>query len=654
MTRSRAALLACLSLAVVHAQVYAPYVMRRGQVDTRTLAALSAGICERAGARTPREKAEAIWRFFLTDGRFVKPGFWYHIAGWAYEEPAGEVLDPLKLLNSYGFGLCYQVAPLLAAVWDAAGFEDARVWFLTGHTVAEVFYDGGYHYFDSDVMGYNTAGDGPPRQSRVASVRDLEREPGILLGKLLSPTRANPALVDDPWYPADVRAGAMDDLAGLFRSTADNRLFPFTRYPRGHTMDFVLRPGERMIRFFRPEEPRLFYLPYSWNGAAWQEFPHEIAEYQIRTADGPRSQKDHRLWTTGRLEYEPELQFDSRGGAIIPVQSPYVIIDAAFALDAALPATGDGLDIATSSDGGDTWQDAATLRGPYKGPWRGEPKVVIRSEHGRLTAVSGHYDYLLRIACTGAAAVRHAAITTRFQLNPRTLPDLAPGRNELLYSAGTPLRRTAAAALPAARNARWLSEAGQGFWVPSGEGPADLTFEVASPDAAALSGFDAGGRFLDVRDGLAPDKLTAEVRHTTTRVPEAAPAAAIEWSLAREGPYRVLWSYRPEPRWRDGEPIARLLRWPEVDERVRSLPAATRRVYVRYRFAGMALDSVRLAVLAPEPNPASKLEITHVWREAGRERRHLQVIGQPGRAAAYTIEAGADVTNEAVIFYCPR
>ena len=60
-------------------------------------------------------RAEAIWRFFLTDGRFVPPGFWYHIAGWAYEEPMGEVLDPVKLMNSYGFGLCYQIAPVLEA-----------------------------------------------------------------------------------------------------------------------------------------------------------------------------------------------------------------------------------------------------------------------------------------------------------------------------------------------------------------------------------------------------------------------------------------------------------------------------------------------------------------------------------------------------------
>src|SRR5665213_789809 len=84
------------------AQVYSPVVLKAGQIDSTSLKTLTEGIYLQAGAKTKREKAEAIWRFFLTDGRFVKPGFWYHIAGWAYEEPLGEVLDPIKLLNSYG------------------------------------------------------------------------------------------------------------------------------------------------------------------------------------------------------------------------------------------------------------------------------------------------------------------------------------------------------------------------------------------------------------------------------------------------------------------------------------------------------------------------------------------------------------------------
>src|SRR6187402_2840329 len=105
------------------AQVYSPIVTRQGGVDTSDLHRMADDIVRNAHAETPRQKAEAIWRYFLTDGRFVRPGIFYHIAGWSYEEPMGEVLDPIKLLNTYGFGLCYQDAPLLQATWEAAGFR---------------------------------------------------------------------------------------------------------------------------------------------------------------------------------------------------------------------------------------------------------------------------------------------------------------------------------------------------------------------------------------------------------------------------------------------------------------------------------------------------------------------------------------------------
>ena len=296
MRRFRAAIMAASFASIAVGQVYSPKVLRKGQPDASDLRSLAEGIYAQASAHTPRERAEAIWRFFLTDGRFVTPGFWYHIAGWAYEEPMGEVLDPVKLLNSYGFGLCYQIAPLLESVWKAGGFEDARVWFLTGHTVAEVYYEGAYHYYDSDMMGYNSAGHGSARELPVASVHQIEQDGNIILSKLKGPKEVNPAAVDTPWYPADVREAAIGDLASLFTTTADNWLFPFERAPQGHSMSFELRPGERLIRYFRPEPAGLYYLPYKSTGRAWEEFPQEVAEYQIKTADGPRSQKDERRW----------------------------------------------------------------------------------------------------------------------------------------------------------------------------------------------------------------------------------------------------------------------------------------------------------------------------------------------------------------------
>ncbi len=419
----------------LHGQVYSPNLLGQGQPDSTDLKKFASGIFVQAGAHTNREKAEAIWRFFLTDGRFVKPGFWYHIAGWTYEEPAGEVLDPIKLLNSYGFGLCYHIAPLLEAVFEAGGFSDARSWFLTGHTVAEVFYDGGYHYFDSDMMGYNVPGDGPFHGKPVSSVHDLERDSNIILGKLAALDKVKAGVVDNPWYPADVRAKAMGDLASLFTTANDNYLYPYTRYSSGQTMDFELRPGEQLIRYFEPEEPGLFYLPYKFDGKQWTEFPKEIAEYQIRTLDGPRSQKDNRLWATGRIEYTPP-SVANRLAVVIDMPSPYVIIDAKFSMSVELPAGDTSLRVETSTDGGRKWALAGELQGPHRGGWTTEPEVIAKSAHGKFTAVSGTYGYKVRITKPEARGVRIDALklVSRIQLNPRTLPAIEPGENQFVYS----------------------------------------------------------------------------------------------------------------------------------------------------------------------------------------------------------------------------
>ncbi len=558
----------------------------------------------------------------------------------------GEVLDPLKLINSYGFGLCYHIAPLLASVWKAAGFEDARVWFLTGHTVAEVFYDGAYHYYDSDMLGYSTIGPGAPRDSAVASVRQLEADGSILTSKLKSPKEVNPVLVEQPWYPADVREGAIADLASTFTSSEDNWVFPLGRSPMGYRPDFVLRPGERLIRYFHPEAPGLYYLPYQFDGKSWTEFPQEVPRYQIRTNDGPRSQKDARTWGTGRFEYDAPVTSAMRQ---FTVQSPYVIIDAEFLAKAEVDGDSQ-LDVETSIDAGQTWVRAGVLKGPFKGDWRFEPRVITKSAHGRLTSVSGRYGYSVRLRGGKVEALR---LVTRVQLNPRTLPELAPGRNRLVFAAASKPPRVGIPETVISRNgAEFVSSGGQGYWKP-GSGAAEFVYRIASPDGAAIEAFSVGGRFLDLSRGLAPDKFTAEVR-PVPRIDSSAAAASIAWSKSPNGPFETIWSYDPRMQWKDGISIDRILAWPEVDRRV--AVQGVSEVFVRYRFAGLALDDVRASVepAAAAPAAGCPLTITHHWKENGVARSATQRIAAGTLEAKYDINTapGAAVVNEAVILEC--
>jgi hypothetical protein len=659
----------------LRAQVYSPQITKVGQVDTTNLKTMVQQVFQQADAHTDRQKAEAIWRFYLTDGRFVKPGMFYHLAGWAYEEPVGQVLDPIKLINSYGYGLCYQDAPLLEATYDAAGFKSSRVWFLTGHTVAEVFYDGAYHYFDSDMMGYNPIGDGPLKQRDVASVYQLEHNRNIILKNVTGPKTSNPNSVDYPWYPADVHANAMGDMADLFSTTNDNYLYAYDRAPHGHTMDFVLRPGERMIRYFRPTPAGLFYLPYTYNGKQWSVLP-DLAQFHISIPNGPRSEKDNRTWATGKIEYRPASMEDavvSRHGEdtaiTFSMPSPYVVIDADFSVQASLTAASDKVTAETSTDGGRTWKQCGSLSGPFNGPWNIHP-ARLDAEDKYLNAVSGSYGYQVRFSVEGAAnqnsALHDFFLTTIFQLNPRTLPALAPGENQFDYRAAKDVRtelpvRTSRLDQFASKvqNATYQSQDGQGFLINNNKKLADVVFTLTAKDGSSLTGFDVGGRFLDLRAGIAPNKFTAEIRKVTPWPANAngPGSASISWSTSNTGPWKTIWTYNPKLTWLDGQPIPQVLRWPEVDRSVRDLPGGTRRVFVRYRIDGLAIDHFRLATLRPaDPSAKGQLQITQIWEENGEQKEFHKDILNANDPTQYEISVPkqAKVDNVAFILECPQ
>jgi hypothetical protein len=685
-----AVILAAVMASPAHAQVFSPWVTAVGQPDTRDLGRLVATLYENAGAQSDREKAETLWRYLLTDGRFVEPGMFYHIAGWAYEEPLGEVLDPLKLLNSYGFGLCYQDGPLLEALFDAGGFEDARSWFLTGHTVCEVFFDGRYGMLDGDMLGFTTIGNGDPRSLPIAGVRDLEADRNIIMSKLLAPDKADSNKVIYPWYPADVRVEAMGGYAGTFASADDNWLYPFCRYRSGHTMDYLLRPGEKLIRYYQPQSPSLYFLPYKQIDGQWSEFPREISQYSINTEDGPHSQKDEREWATGSLEYTPPLHWQSafypdgcdnlslpeaEGGAlgrgdetlpataVFEMDCPYVLIDGRFEMYAELAEAHHLLIVETSVDRGKSWEAAGQLRGPHAGPWNCAPRVLTVSEHGTRNAVSGTYGYLVRITLAGPAgrvALRNLKLTGIFQLNPRSLPALAKGDNEMVYSPGeaqvrrkvpVELSRLGDFALEVDR-LLYSEESSNGLIYPERWKKGAAVFELKAPEGGQLSAIHAGGRFLMLRERIAPEKTTAETRQRKLKGSPSDATATLQWALSPAGPWRELWKYKAPTEWRDGHPEHRLLAWPEVDKSV-ELPDGTGKAYVRYSLDGMAIDDIRLATGSRPPSKGGALLITHRWSSRNAPRSFSVRLDNPGAKSNYTVNTGpGEVTNLAVEFEC--
>ena len=326
---------------------------------------------------------------------------------------------------------------------------------------------------------------------------------------------------------------------------------------------------------------------------------------------------------------------------------PYVIIDAQFTMSVDLPSKEDKLSVATSIDGGRTWTDGSRLQGPFHGQWTASPANVMKSEHGALTAVSGTYGYRVRITKSAGGQFHNSLLTTRFEINPRTLPKLTPGTNELNYRATgqdrieIPVRAENLDRFASKiEHAHYSGSNGQGYVINQ---TLRARRDYVCSGCGRWTGVDRlsmpGGRFLDLRDGLAPDKLTAEVRKVTPwpskNAPE--PAARIAWSTKPEGPYRELWTYNPKLSWKDGQVIDRTLRWPEVDRHVDRIPAGTKKIYVRYTISGMAIDDFRLATINSRSQSSSPVRVTQLWKQNGVLKSHAEQIGAGIREHPFSI-----------------
>ena len=77
------------------------------------------------------------------------------------------MLDPLKMFNVYGYGLCSVHASHVAAMARAAGLK-ARNQSINRHCVSEVWFDGAWHLLDASLVNYFPKPDGT-----IASVDEI-------------------------------------------------------------------------------------------------------------------------------------------------------------------------------------------------------------------------------------------------------------------------------------------------------------------------------------------------------------------------------------------------------------------------------------------------------------------------------------------------
>lgn len=186
------------------------------------------------------ETAIKLWRY-ISDN--VDPDFSPFT-----DEPSDPVNNPLILLNSFGYGACGNISSTLAIIAKNVGF-DSRVINLNNHAVTEIFYDGGWHMFDSNLKIVIR-----DKNNSVAGVEDIFKNP-----KLLNQLDGRPER-----YPGSnkiLKEAFNKEIQPIIISVSEiiNSLQPMVNNFRTK-----LKPGEE-IRYYFDWQNKYFWKKFNFN-----------------------------------------------------------------------------------------------------------------------------------------------------------------------------------------------------------------------------------------------------------------------------------------------------------------------------------------------------------------------------------------------------
>jgi hypothetical protein len=578
---------------------------------------------------TQKERAIALWR-----ANCQQMYHWNNPVEYPLIEPGQflDVTDPIRLMNVYGYTLCFCSAAGMEAVWREAGLE-GREFGLPGHVSNEVWFNGAYHYLDMEFKGYLTRSDGV-----IASAREC----GLKPAEIVVSSRIPPDFFPLTRYPFRsylsrmVFAGLLDDGPSWYASH---------RAQSGHVMHVSLRPGDCYYRAW--DNVGKFVNDYR----RWVEpgkFGTTDCRYGPRELDGPRS------FGNGVMIYEPDLTnatdefergvFSSRGlvksgrglgiadgglegECVFRVQVPYIICgrtarldDPESASDAAvvsLQGTGQ-IETQVSVDNGRSWLPAANAPG----------KIDL------TRFVERRYGYQVRLRLKSGAELTGLRIDTYFQLAQAALPTLAKGTNIMTFGlddAGEMIEWTVptwegeqafASSAWKLNNLKWTAE-----WTTAIQ-PADrsregsVIFEIKAPPGKVLT------------------RVTADVGGSMNNTGEQVPEDRIDVFGSAGNPtnFRLLGSVQAPPY---GEHWTRRLAVKMTFGREQPV----RQAYLKVRMFSKvraALSDMRIRYFVRDENPRStqsdRLVITHGWLEDGRVKS-FEKRG-PGPGDAYTVTTG--------------
>lgn len=400
---------------------YSPRVVMEQCVDVYSLESLLAS--PPFAGRQGESLALALYNYLTSPA----DGLWH---GWPPNERAGEpvgwgdVSDPVKILNVYGWAICGQNAELLLGLYRVAGLQ-ARIRNMPGHNVCEVFYDGRWHLLDADMRSWFRAPDG-----HIVGVDELTQNARTLIVE--NPNKSNPFNLPDR---------SPEDYAKMYeKAKPQAHIYPHWS-TRAHTMDFHLRPGETLVRS-QVNEGR-FHLPQTWRELMRGPTAHEW-QGQPMERFAP-----FRTFGNGRWTYAPDLtarshDFESGlwsregltqdahglkgpGTAVFRIQSPYPFCGIPDTTYAARPPT-NGVWLSLSGEGGVT-AEVTDAEGRF---------ITVATPNGAFSLkpditslLETRYGALIRLTLAAGARLNTFAFDGFLMNAPLSVPRLEEGRNRM-------------------------------------------------------------------------------------------------------------------------------------------------------------------------------------------------------------------------------
>ena len=552
---------------------------------------------------TPQEQAIAIWRWSQRLRKQTSNP----------SEDGHEVLDPIRMFNSYGYCNCGIVSGVNNALWLKMGWKAHYVQ-LGDHTVCECSWDDGktWHMFDASMSFYcfNDKGE-------VASVREIEKNPRFYLENFAPECGTNPARdINDhkAWRCASDRPVEYKrTLANGYDSfKPPNDITDGNLYAQsGARYVLNLRPGEHYTRYFQPLEtggPGTF-RPVRGN--------QDVDVNKVIRANGVwRYNPDLLNPATRDLVYSDSGVTWTQDGVKGPGQVVFKVSAANVVTSATLLCQATDAVVSISRDAGITWTKVDVLHG----------------EMECLEKVAGVAEYLVKVELTGPnSLLALMGIETITQINRPGLPRLVRGANRVQVRLGQQAETIRFQPSIIAGNHKKTVHAEKDIDVERETGyykPTLRPAEKGTPCSATWK-IEAPTPITDVVYGG-----TVCVKNPNDRV-----TLLHSWDDQ---------TYTRDFQKTDGSSPFDLM----VNAAVGTVPAGTKAAYLRYEFetksyaksyAGPGIQTAMITVHhQPRTTGFTPFEVAYCWiehRNTGDvERQHVQLVTSPEQE--YTINVG--------------